>query len=995
MGKHIKKWSRRLLVTVSGLALASVFSMTGATEAKADCNDNSFPGFGNVVFPDEENCESNGGLLGDNGTNFLNAGAGFWNGSGNANAGALSGGFGPEINLQVGNLWVGAVNDSGNANILFGSGITANIAALNAGFGIANGSGSGNVLAGQLAKKRKCPDDLNFEQCEAESKSDFYRDSSKARKLAVGNASFGVLNRSLNGNVLGAGNSSVVELENFASGVGNLSGNANILGGATFSSGHSDDPQTVNAILEVKVLPTGDSSVFMANNQAFGNLNGAGNANSFGTPQPVIYTTDTEDKPTEPMLPEAELFMVDNTFFGNGNALGNGNGYSGYASISNNFMTGTGNGSLNGNGTVELFDGAPNGPAPTIVAEEGFAEVKNGENGNGRGGGNGSAELNDNFLSGDFNGSANGNGREGNAYIAANTAFGARNLSGNGNSILSAGGGLPNGDGGYDSEVELKINSPEEALKVAALTKDESVTVIEKPQPYPGRGGQGNALIERNSVTGAESGSGNGNAFIGNANAEIEGNNVNGEQSASGNANAMGFGDADADVKENTVLGGQSLSGNGNAVGGPVMVAAPLDETAEAESLPPRGPAANAWLKDNTVIGDGSASANANGGSTGDARLFHNTVLGDSSLSHNANQVFGDCGPDGKRLVDDKYVPCSGDGSAVLKNNTIIGDHSLSYNETPTDGTFNAANNTVVGSYSADFVGDNFNENTVIGNGSMNFAGQDVQNNTTIGDNSGNGLGDGSTGNLTVGDNSGNNVGSDDNIAMGNLTGNNVAGDRNIAIGTGTGNGIAASDTLAIGTGAWAGANNSSAIGAGAVASLPNQMVFGTASETYTAPGITSNLSKSRQSGSLEVVTSDANGNLATDGGQIYDTLDRNSAAIGQNSAAIGQNSAAIGQNSADISRNRTDIKRNRSGIEQNQEGIAVAMSAHGPDLVTNETFGISLQWGGFEGSSALGGGVTGVVYRDDKFRMALTGGLGVGLDEGSVGGRAGGQLTW
>ena len=128
---------------------------------------------------------------------------------------------------------------------------------------------------------------------------------------------------------------------------------------------------------------------------------------------------------------------------------------------------------------------------------------------------------------------------------------------------------------------------------------------------------------------------------------------------------------------------------------------------------------------------------------------------------------------------------------------------------------------------------------------------------------------------------------------------------------------------------------------------------------------------------------------------EIYDTLDRNSAAIGQNSAAIGQNSAAIGQNSADISRNRTDIKRNRSGIEQNQEGIAVAMSAHGPDLVTNETFGISLQWGGFEGSSALGGGVTGVVYRDDKFRMALTGGLGVGLIDGSVGGRAGGQLTW
>src|SRR5437763_13503202 len=41
-------------------------------------------------------------------------------------------------------------------------------------------------------------------------------------------------------------------------------------------------------------------------------------------------------------------------------------------------------------------------------------------------------------------------------------------------------------------------------------------------------------------------------------------------------------------------------------------------------------------------------------------------------------------------------------------------------------------------------------------------------------------------------------------------------------------------------------------------------MAFGTASNTYVAPGITSTASKAAQSGPLEIVTSDASGHLAT-----------------------------------------------------------------------------------------------------------------------------------
>lgn len=73
---------------------------------------------------------------------------------------------------------------------------------------------------------------------------------------------------------------------------------------------------------------------------------------------------------------------------------------------------------------------------------------------------------------------------------------------------------------------------------------------------------------------------------------------------------------------------------------------------------------------------------------------------------------------------------------------------------------------------------------------------------------------------------------------------------------------------------------NNIAIGAGAVASRPNQVVLGTKNETYKTPGITSSKSRSRQSGALEIVTSDANGNLATDGGATFAQIDQNTAGI-------------------------------------------------------------------------------------------------------------------
>ena len=209
--------------------------------------------------------------------------------------------------------------------------------------------------------------------------------------------------------------------------------------------------------------------------------------------------------------------------------------------------------------------------------------------------------------------------------------------------------------------------------------------------------------------------------------------------------------------------------------------------------------------------------------------------------------------------------------------------------------------------------------------------------------------------------------------------GANTGADNAIAVGRGSdATGV---NSIAAGFNAQAANNNSTAIGTGAETTADNQMMFGTASETYATPGITSVGSRSAQSGPLQVVTSDANGHLASDGGAVFRQLDQ----LQSNDTQIFRELDKL---------NGVD-KQLRSDIDTVESGVAVAMSAVGPDLVGAERFGLSLNWGGFEGASAIGGGATAVVGRWNSSRLAVTGGIGVGLDDNAVGGRAGGQWTW
>lgn len=264
--------------------------------------------------------------------------------------------------------------------------------------------------------------------------------------------------------------------------------------------------------------------------------------------------------------------------------------------------------------------------------------------------------------------------------------------------------------------------------------------------------------------------------------------------------------------------------------------------------------------------------------------------------------------------------------------------------------TETGGNNTVVGNEIA-VIGTTSANNTVLGvghqvTGSGNFVGGDP--NTIVG-----------SMNVATGVNS--NVTGDSNVALGDTV--NVTGNRAVAVGNNAT--VNADDATSIGTNAQANAAGSAAYGEGAVANQTQQQVFGTQANTYTTPGITSGLSRARQSGQLEVATSDANGNLATDGGMIFETL------------------------------------------SENQAGIAIAMGLEMPSLNAEESFGMALNWGIFEESQALCFSAMGVAARDvfvDGDRIALTGGFGISLQEesfgghstsSSSGGRVGIQLSW
>ena len=127
--------------------------------------------------------------------------------------------------------------------------------------------------------------------------------------------------------------------------------------------------------------------------------------------------------------------------------------------------------------------------------------------------------------------------------------------------------------------------------------------------------------------------------------------------------------------------------------------------------------------------------------------------------------------------------------------------------------------------------------------------------------------------------------------------------------------------------------------------------------------GITSAASRTAQSGPLEIVTSDAEGNLATDGGAFQNSLNSAFTQIG-------------------------DVR----------EGVAIATAMDTPDLVAGESFGIKFNFAEFEGESAVAFSAAGVLTNNvfgNGGRLTLDAGLGYGTSRGTTAARGGLQLTW
>jgi trimeric autotransporter adhesin len=168
----------------------------------------------------------------------------------------------------------------------------------------------------------------------------------------------------------------------------------------------------------------------------------------------------------------------------------------------------------------------------------------------------------------------------------------------------------------------------------------------------------------------------------------------------------------------------------------------------------------------------------------------------------------------------------------------------------------------------------------------------------------------------------------------------------------------------------------SSAIGAGATATAPNQMAFGTTSNTYVAPGITSAASKAAQSGPLQIVTSDAGGHLATN------------TAAGLGLASL-TDINAINSQLGGINTRINDLD-GRTTKALNGVSMAFAMGGT-PWLLPTERFAVSVDWGTFQSTNAL---ALNAALRLGT-NVQANGGLAYGANGGGVGGRAGVRVGW
>ncbi|MEM9706372.1 MAG: hypothetical protein AAF850_09895 [Pseudomonadota bacterium] len=226
-----------------------------------------------------------------------------------------------------------------------------------------------------------------------------------------------------------------------------------------------------------------------------------------------------------------------------------------------------------------------------------------------------------------------------------------------------------------------------------------------------------------------------------------------------------------------------------------------------------------------------------------------------------------------------------------------------------------------------------------------------------------------------------------------------ASGDNSIAIGSDADNdalrvGAVASgnSAIAIGADASAGFDSSVALGPNATTTRTDQIVVGADTSTITATGITSASSRAAQSGAVELVTADAGGNLATDGGATAAQITANTLNASTNSAAIADLNNQFANFDQNMSALRDAIAANEEDIREANNGVALAMAMAGSTwLQQNESFAVSGNWGNYAGSNGMAFSAAARL----SSRASLNAGVGVATRTGQVGARAGLRFGW
>jgi hypothetical protein len=152
--------------------------------------------------------------------------------------------------------------------------------------------------------------------------------------------------------------------------------------------------------------------------------------------------------------------------------------------------------------------------------------------------------------------------------------------------------------------------------------------------------------------------------------------------------------------------------------------------------------------------------------------------------------------------------------------------------------------------------------------------------------------------------------------------------------------------------------------------------MVGTASSSYTTPGITSDASKSAQGAPTHIVTSNAGGDLAA-----YTVADLGLATVG------------------DVSNLQSQINGLGRRDRELTEGLAAVASIAQPVLLPGQRVAMRAGWGGYDDSNAvsftMAGALSSNLIRPGFGSLVLDGGLGVGTDEGEIAGRAGLTFGW